>query len=85
MSRKWLKTLFSINIKEVYEVIVDLLINLNLLFNFSKQAGTAIASNFHKSYSTLHRFRLFATFNLLAISQKLQRQAVRLMLQSLCQ
>jgi len=57
--------LFSINTKEIYELNVDLLISLNLLFKISKQASTAIASYFHKTYSTSHLFRLFATFNLL--------------------
>jgi len=36
---------------------LDLPISLNLLFNFSKQAITVVASNFHKSYSTFHLFR----------------------------
>jgi len=37
---------------------LDLPISLNLLFNFSKQASTAVASNFHKSYSTYHLSRI---------------------------
>jgi len=41
---------------------IDLSISLNLLFNFSKQASTEVASNFHESYST---FKNFATFNML--------------------
>jgi len=49
----------------MYEVIADLPITLNLLFNFSKQARTVETSNFHKSYYTFHLFGLFATFNLL--------------------
>jgi len=51
----------------IYKVIVYLPISLNLLFNFSKQASrpAVVASNVHESYSTLHLFRLFATFNLL--------------------
>jgi len=36
---------------------LDFPISLNLLFNFSKQASTAVASNFHKSYYTFHLFR----------------------------
>jgi len=39
--------------------------NLNLLFNFSKQASTVVAWNFHESYSIFHLFRLFETFILL--------------------
>jgi len=46
-------------------VIAGLLISSNLLYNFSKQASTVIASNVHKGHSTFHLFRLFATFNLL--------------------
>jgi len=42
-------------------VIVDLPIRLNLLFNFTKQANTVIASNFHERFSSFHLFRLFAT------------------------
>jgi len=61
---KGLKTHFSVNTKETYEVIADL-ISLNLLNNFTKQTSTVIASKFHKSYSTFHLFGLFATFNLL--------------------
>jgi len=48
----------------MYEVIVDLPISLNLLFNFSNQATTVIPQMSIKSYSTFHLFRLFATFNL---------------------
>jgi len=55
--------IFSINTK-IYEMIVDLPITSNLLFNFSKQASTAVVS-YHKSYSTLYLIRFFATFNLL--------------------
>jgi len=43
----------------MYEVIVDLQIRLNLLFNFSKQASTVVASNFHESYSTFQTFYNF--------------------------
>jgi len=54
-----------------------------LLFNFSKQACTVIASNSHKSYFAFHLFRLLATFNLLGYISELQRQSVILMSQSL--
>jgi len=36
---------------------LDLPTSVNLLFHFSKQASTAVASKFHKSYSTFHLFR----------------------------
>jgi len=42
-------------------VIADVPVNLNIL-SFSKQASTVVTSNFHKSYSTFHLFRLFAAF-----------------------
>jgi len=42
-------------------VIVDLSIRLNLIFNFTKQASTVAASNFHKRFSIFHLFRLVAT------------------------
>ena len=47
---------------EIYEMMVDLTISLNLLFNFPKQASTVVASNVLRK---LFHFRLFATFNLL--------------------
>jgi len=37
-------------------MIIDLSISLNRLFNFSKQASTVVASNFHESYSTFQAF-----------------------------
>jgi len=43
-------------------VIADVPVNLNILNSFSKQASTVVTSNFHKSYSTFHLFRLFAAF-----------------------
>jgi len=49
----------SINTKEIYEMIVDLPIYLKLLFIFSKQASTVVASNFHESYCT---FQIFCNF-----------------------
>jgi len=58
------KIIFSINTKEIYEVIVGLPISLNLLFQFTKQASTVITSNFHESFSIFHLFRL-DNFNLL--------------------
>jgi len=36
---------------------LDLPISSNLLFNFSKQASTVVASKFHKNYPTFHLFR----------------------------
>ena len=39
---------------------LDLSIRLNLLFNFSKQASSVVASNFHKSCSTYHLFRFLS-------------------------
>jgi len=44
-----------------YEVIVDLPISLNLLFDFTKQESTVIATNFHERFSIFYLFRLFAT------------------------
>jgi len=45
----------------------------NLRFYFLKQASTVVASNFHESYSTLHLFRLFATFSLLGYISEITR------------
>ena len=36
---------------------LDLPLSSNLLFNFSKQASTVVASKFHKRHSTFHLFR----------------------------
>ena len=38
MCRRRLKIVFCINTKEIYEVIIDIPISLNLLFNFPKEA-----------------------------------------------
>jgi len=45
----------------MYDVIADLPMRLNLLFKFTKQASTVIASNVHESFSIFHLFRLFGT------------------------
>jgi len=37
-------------------MIIDLSMSLNLLFHFSKQASTVVASKFHKSYFTFQAF-----------------------------
>jgi len=60
--REKVKIIFSINTKEIYEMIVDLPIGLKLLLNFSKQASSVIAANFYVSDPL---FSLFANFNLL--------------------
>jgi len=40
-------------------MFVDLPISLKLLFNFSKQASSVVASNFYESYSTFQTFCKF--------------------------
>jgi len=37
-------------------MIVDIPIGVNLLFNFSKQASTVVAWNFHEHFSTFQTF-----------------------------
>jgi len=37
-------------------MILDIPIGVNLLFNFSKQASTVVASNFYERYSTFQTF-----------------------------
>jgi len=40
-------------------MLVELPITLKLLFNFTKQASSVVASNFYESYSTLQTFCKF--------------------------